>query len=230
MGNRLSVARVSEYQSRKHGLEPGTIRTSELRLTDGSISNVFRVVGGPVCLIALFLQITQAVADSVVTLAINASPDIGVDSLIGDALSIQDLGIGSFVWSECDGTELIPAAAGTTLPIKAIGRGDANGLGIIIPEGGINFILSAMPATGKCVVYAQYRPLVHGACLICSDMQSSTTSTTSTSSTSSTTSSTSSSTSTTSSTSSTTATASTSTTSSTSSTSSTTSTTTSGGE
>lgn len=195
MGNRLSVARISEYQSRKHGLEPGTIRTSELRLTDGSISNVFRVVGGPVCLTALFLQITQAVANSAVTLTINANPDIGVDSVIGDALSIQNLGIGSFVWSECDGTELISAAAGTTLPIKAIGRGDANGLGIIVPEGGINFILSAMPATGKCIVYAQYRPLVHGACLICSDMQSSTTSTT-TSSTSSTTSSTSSTTST----------------------------------
>ena len=212
--------------------EWGVVREN-IKLNKGRVSDVLRVFNGPCVILGMFLEITEAVANTACNLSWVLRSDVGGYRVIGDTVNIQAAALGDFFWAELDGTNIIKATTSTGLVYRGYNRfwytlataDTIGGFGVIVPKGGIDFVLSVNNlASGKGSLYVVYKPLVAGACIVAEDMQSSTTSTTSTTSSSSSTAST---TSTASSTSTSTSTSTSSSTSTSTSTSSSTSTTTS---
>jgi len=202
-------------------------------LNKGRVSDVLRVFHGPCRIIAMFLEITEAVQNAACNMSWVLRSDEGGYRVIGDTVNIQAAALGDFFVAELDATNIVGATTGTAL-VNGYWYDSATANGAIVPPGGIDFVFSnTNMSSGKGTLTIAYLPIVDDAMIVAEDWQTSTTSsststsstssTASTSSTTSTTSSTASSSSTTSTTSTTSSTAST--TSSTSSTASTTSTT-----
>ena len=194
---------------------PYTVCREGVVLSNGRVSDVFTVVGGEVCITGMWMQITEAVSNLTCLMTWVLDPELGSFTpigtvAIGTGVDIDNAAVGDFFWNELDGTAIVKAATGTALPIRAVGRRNAQGLGVIVPVGGIDVQLSAfLPSgTGKGNMHISYIPLHQGACIFAGELHSSTTSSTSTSSTTSTTSTTTSTSSTTSTTSTTTSTSS----------------------
>ena len=186
-------------QQVKPGWGPAWSYQKDILLNDGRVRDVFKVVGGPVIITGMLMKIIQAhdaVANNMAF--VYDGDDGGLQTVIADDYDITGAAIGDWFWAECDGSAIIPAKAGTTLPVNAVNRGSASGMGIICHEGGIDVRLSGVSSAGGMgVMYVQYIPMAHGAAVVPSTastqgMLSSTTSSSSTSSTASTTSSTSS--------------------------------------
>ena len=221
-------------QQVKPGWGPAWSYQKDIPLNNGRVRDVFKVEGGPVVIVGILMRITEGHDVAANNMAFVSDPDDGgIMTDIASNYDITGAAIGDWYWAECDGSAIIPAVSGTTLPVAAVDRGSAVGSGIVVPEGGIDVLFSGVgSAGGKGEMFVKYIPMMHNAAVVPSTastvggMLSSTTSSSSTSSTASTASTTSSTSSTASTTSSTSSTASTASTSSTSSTASTTSSTT----
>lgn len=197
---------ITAFQVFKHGYHEAGI-SREIRLDRGTVYNAFRVFGGPVRILCMFCEITQAVADAACNMSFKVDSAAGGSArVIGDTVNIQAAAAGDFFVSEGDGTNLIKVTTATGL-IHGYFYAAATAAGTIVPEGNIDVVLSAaVLASGKGRVFIWYKPLVYNACIATDNSLALSTSTTSTSTStsSSTTSSSSSTTSTSTSTSSTT--------------------------
>jgi hypothetical protein len=131
-----------------------------LLLTGGRLESVFKVEGGPVLVVGMMMEVTEACEDVGCNITFESGPLLGLDTVIGDSVSIQAAAIGDWFWSECDGTAIVKAATGTALVVNGVMRGSASGLGILVPEGVIDVGLSATLATGKGTIYVQYMPVL----------------------------------------------------------------------
>lgn len=184
------------------GFNLSRVRRDGLILSNGSISDVFRV-SGPVCIIAMFMEITEAISSVSCKMSwlIDHSKGAGVTPIgtvaVGSNLDIIGIPVGGWIWNELDGTALVKAEAGTVLPIAAKDRRSAVGLGVICPAGGIDIKLSTDALSGgKGDLYIEYIPLRRNACIYAAApgsslaLHSTTTSTSSTTSSSSSTAST----------------------------------------
>lgn len=218
----VSSASIPPHQIEKHGMRPRCVRRKGISLRWGGTADVFRVFTGPVRVIAMFMEITEAVPGGTVNMSWLLRSDVGGTRTIGDTVDIAPSAIGDFYVAELDGTAIVQVTTASGL-IHGYWYEEATANGTILTEGGIDIKLSAHALAGEATLYVYYQPLVNDACVVAEDTQTSSTSTSTTTSTTSSTGSTSSTTSSTSSTASTASTASTTTTSS--STSSTTSTT-----
>lgn len=221
-----SRAPISPHSLQRHGYEEAGVRRVNIALNKGRVSDALHVFDGPCVILSMFMEITEAVANTACNMSWVLRSDAGGYRVIGDTVNIQAAAKGDFFWAELDGTNIIKATTSTGLihggfNRKVIAATDS-GEGTIVPPGGIDIVLTVNNLTsGKGTLYVWYRPLVFDANIVAEDLRTSTTSSTTTSSSTSSTSSTASTSSSTSSTSSTAST--TSSTSSTSSTASTTS-------
>ena len=137
------------------------ISVPSIALDGGSVADVLTVVEGPGLITCMVLEITES-PDAACTMAWEADPTAGGSNVpIGTALDINGFDVGDFVYAECDGTVLVHADvdAGT-----ALARGSIGNNGIVVPIGGIDFIMqNADPTAGIGALFVYYYPLTSGA-------------------------------------------------------------------
>ncbi len=140
----------------------GVISKAAIALDGGNIASLFTVVGGPVILIAMCMELTE-VLDAACTMAWEANPTVaGSNVPIGAASpDLSAFAVGDFIWSELDGTALIPVDVNGG---AALAQGGFSGKTWIVPVGGIDLIMSnSNPTTGIGTMYIRYRPMAVGA-------------------------------------------------------------------
>lgn len=148
----------------KSGLKEWTAVRAEIDLTGGNVADVFKVRGGPCRIIAMFLEITEAVANTACNMSWILDSDTGGDRVIADTVNIQAAALGDFFVAELDGTNLVKITTATGVPHGYFYPDSATN-GTIVTEGGIDVVLSATPATGKGTLWVYYRPLVFNAAI-----------------------------------------------------------------
>jgi len=95
-------------QQVKPGWGPAWSYRDEIILHNGRVSDIFRVEGGPVIIVGMLMQITEALSVVACNMAWMSDDSIGgAMTVIGDNLDISGYALGDWVWAECDGTALI---------------------------------------------------------------------------------------------------------------------------
>jgi hypothetical protein len=110
---------------------------------------IFEVEGGRILLYALVGEVTTAIQNQVCTLAIAVDSDAGAADDLASAVSVANLGVGTYITPEGDGT------AGLT---AGIGWGQACLTPVIVGPGAITLTTSATN-TGSVKWDLYYQPL-----------------------------------------------------------------------
>jgi len=163
--------------ARPHLGSVGAVQRANVPLTS-STSDVLRIFDGPCVILAMWLEITEAVEDVLCNMRWVVDSDQGGDRIIGDDVNIQAAALGDFYFAELDGTAIVKATTSTGLIHDGFnayqqtltGAVSVGGFGVIVPPGGIDIVLSATPATGKGTLYVYYKPLISGACIVPENM------------------------------------------------------------
>jgi hypothetical protein len=132
----------------------------DIPLDGGTVANVFTVSGGPVYLLALLLEITEAVSANACNAKWVADPTTGVDTDMCLVVDIQSAAIGTFYKISGNiASALTAAVPGTALPL-----GINLSTPLIIPIGTIDLNLAnSNPTSGIATAHLQYAPVVPGA-------------------------------------------------------------------
>lgn len=132
------------------------VLASSVALDGGSVANVFTVSGGPVLLLALIGEVTEAVSAHACNAKWVADPTAGADTDMCAVLDIQSVGIGTFL--TIDGT--IANAMVKAVPATALPLGIGMDIPLVIPVGTIDLNLATSnPTSGIMNVYMRYSPL-----------------------------------------------------------------------
>ena len=129
-------------------------------LTGGNVVDVFTVLGGPILIDNIWVQITTAVSANACLISFESDPTVGASNTdISEGTAAPDLSgaaLGDVYHLNGDSQDIMKiAAVGTNLPVKE----NQNG-GIFCPVGGIDMILSTSdPTTGVATIWMLYQPL-----------------------------------------------------------------------
>jgi len=133
-------------------------------LTSGDVDDLFTVVGGPVLVTFLGIEVTTAVSNNAALVNWESDPTVGAANTDitagGGAPDIALAALGDWFAMDGDSADVaIKFANGTALPSFTTNTG-----GIVVPEGGIDMKLStAAPTTGAATAYIRYKPLTSDA-------------------------------------------------------------------
>jgi hypothetical protein len=132
----------------------------DVALDGGSVADIFTVAGGPVMLVALIGECTEAVSANACAAKLVMDPTTGADTDMCGTADINAMGIGSFF--TIDGTKANPAVIavpGTALPL-----GIGTDIPMILPIGTVDLNLAnSDPTSGIATFYLAYLPLTPGA-------------------------------------------------------------------
>lgn len=141
------------------------VRAVDVALDGGSVADIFTISGGPIQLLALILEITEAVSVHACAMklaldAVVAAMDIDITGATGD---INGTTLGSF-WSVTGdiAVDLLEHVAGTAIPL-----GLDPDFPLIVPPGGIDQVLAnSDPTSGIGTWYMRYKPLSEDAMVV----------------------------------------------------------------
>jgi hypothetical protein len=149
----MKIEHVDEFR------EQVAVATS-VALDGGTVADIFTISGGPVLVLALIGECTEAVSANACNAKLVADPTTGADTDMCAVLDIQSLGLGSFL--TIDGTianAMVKAVPGTALPL-----GIGMDIPLILPVGTVDLNLAnSNPTSGIATFYLRYKPLKAGA-------------------------------------------------------------------
>ncbi|MFH1570542.1 MAG: hypothetical protein ABIL09_21310 [Gemmatimonadota bacterium] len=150
-----AISTVSTAQGVINGWDVRTVKKSDLSLHQGTVADIFTVANGPVEVLALVLQITEAVSAHNMTAGFESDPTVGasntplcavvdlISAAIGDAFATVGAG----------GSAMVKYANGTAPAL-------ANVAPAVVFPGGIDYVpANDTPTSGIGDVYLTYRPL-----------------------------------------------------------------------
>lgn len=141
-------------------VQENVAKAVDVALDGGSVVNIFTITGGPVQVLALIAEITEAVSAHACNTKLVADPTAGADTDMCAVLDITGVQIGTFL--TIDGTianAMVKAVPGTALPL-----GVGMDIPLIIPVGTIDLNLAnSNPTSGIATFYLRYKPLAEGA-------------------------------------------------------------------
>lgn len=135
------------------------VQATNIALDGGSITDLFTIAGGPILLLSLIAEITEAVSAHACDAKLVADPSAGIDTDMCAVVDIVSAAIGDFFY--IDGTianAMMKAAPGTALPL-----GIGMDIPLIIPAGTIDLNLAnSTPTSGIATFFLRYKPLASG--------------------------------------------------------------------
>src|SRR5512146_1782967 len=99
----------------KHGYSEAGVMRADIKLNRGRVSDALRVCNGPCVILAMFMEITEAVSNAACNMSWKFRSNKGGTRTIGDTVSIQNAALGDFFYAECDGSAIIKATTSTGL-------------------------------------------------------------------------------------------------------------------
>ena len=142
-------------------IEVKTISKVGIPLTGGTVEDIFTVTGGPVIITEFIFEVTETVSVDACIISLVADPIVGSVTDIATAtagLDIQGRIAGIFFKSSLDSVEVLTEGFIPTYNL------DTDEIGIVIPIGGIDMVLSnSAPTTGIITAFIRYKPLDLGA-------------------------------------------------------------------
>ena len=141
-------------------LQRGSVQATVVALDGGSVADIFTITGGPVAVLALIGEVTEAVSAHACNAKLVADPTTGIDTDMCTVLDIQSLAIGDFLYIDGTiGNALAKAVPGTALPL-----GIGMDIPLILPVGTVDLNLAnSNPTSGIATFTMLYQPLVNGA-------------------------------------------------------------------
>ena len=136
-------------------------------LDAGDQDTLFTIAGGPIEIINIWVDITEAVSAHAALIHFESNPTVGASSTeIAEgtaAVDIQSAALGDVFHLNGDSQDKMKkAAVGTDLPVKE----NQNG-GIFCPVGAIDLKLSASnPTSGIATVWMRYKPIGRGVTVV----------------------------------------------------------------
>jgi hypothetical protein len=135
-------------------------QATDLALDGGSVANVFTISGGPILLLALIAEITEAVSANACNAKWVADPTAGADTDMCAVFDIASAAVGTYL--TIDGT--IANAMVAAVPATALPLGIGMDIPLIIPVGTIDLNLAnSDPTSGIATAYMRYMPIGEGA-------------------------------------------------------------------
>ncbi len=139
------------------------ISNTGVALDGGTVVDVFTIAGGPIMILGLWVEITEAVSGNACVINFLSDPTVGASTTdISEGTAGADLNalaLGTVVYLNGDSQDvMVNAVHGTNLPHMAL-----NNMGIYCPVGGIDMVLAnSDPTSGIGTLWLRYKPLGRG--------------------------------------------------------------------
>ncbi len=145
------------------GVEERCIKVPGIALDNNNVADVVTIFGGPVQIIEMALEITEAVSAHNCAMGWISDPTAdgpsgtNTTNIAASGVDIVSAAIGDIFYAELDATTPIKSVPGGALPA-------GTGLTMIVPAGGVDFTFAnATPTSGIGTLYIRYKPLAPGA-------------------------------------------------------------------
>ena len=154
---------MAEALREMYDLGERVISNAAVALDGGDVEDVFTIAGGPIEIINIWVDITEAVSAHAALIHFESDPTVGASNTqISEGTAAPDIvsaALGDVFHLNGDSQDVMKKAAnGTDLPVKE----NQNG-GIFCPVGGIDMKLSASsPTSGIATLWMRYKPLGRG--------------------------------------------------------------------
>ena len=145
------------------GMEERCLKVPDIALDGNNDADVLIISGGPVQIIEMALEITEAVSAHNCAMGWISDPTADGPSgtnttdIATSGVDIISAKVGDIFYAELDATTPVKSVPGGALPV-------GTGLTMIVPVGGVDFTFAnATPTSGIGTLFIRYKPLAPGA-------------------------------------------------------------------
>lgn len=141
------------------GVAERCIKVPDIALDGNNVADVVTISGGPVQIIEMALEITEAVSAHACAMGWVSDPTAGTGptDIAVSGVDIISAAIGDIFYAEFDATTPVKSEPAGSLPV-------GTGLTMIVPVGGVDFTFAnSNPTSGIGTLFIRYKPLAPGA-------------------------------------------------------------------